>query len=59
MSRDFSDMIQESAKGSMILIMGQMVATLISAIGTIIIARVLGSTSYGIVAIAQVHVIPE
>lgn len=49
-------MIQESAKGSLVLLLGQMGATLISALGTIIIARILGSTDYGIVSIAQIPI---
>ena len=56
MEKKFSDLIQVSAKGSLILILGQMGATFISAIGTIIIARILGATSFGIIAIAQIPI---
>lgn len=52
----FSEMIQVSAKGSMILILGQMVSTLISALGTILVARMLGSVSFGVISIAQIPV---
>jgi O-antigen/teichoic acid export membrane protein len=49
-------MIQVSAKGSLILVLGQMGSTLISAIGTILIARALGSTYFGVISIAQIPV---
>jgi O-antigen/teichoic acid export membrane protein len=49
-------MIQVSAKGSLILVLGQMGSTLISAIGTILIARILGSTFFGVISIAQIPV---
>ncbi len=52
----FSSMIQDTAKGSAILIIGQMTSTAISAIGTIIVARLLGSTSFGLIAIATIPV---
>ncbi|MHA1543093.1 MAG: oligosaccharide flippase family protein, partial [Candidatus Hodarchaeales archaeon] len=56
MDKRFSTMIQESAKSSVILIIGQMVSTLVSAIGAILIARILGSTSYGVISIANIPV---
>ena len=49
-------MIQDTAKGSAILIIGQMASTAISAIGTIFVARLLGSTSFGLIAIATIPV---
>ena len=49
-------MIQVSAKGSLILVLGQMGSTLIGAIGTILIARILGSTYFGVISIAQIPV---
>jgi O-antigen/teichoic acid export membrane protein len=49
-------MIQVSAKGSLILVLGQMGSTLISAIGTILIARILGSTYFGVISIAYIPV---
>ena len=52
----FSTMIQDTAKGSAILIIGQMASTAISAIGAIIVARLLGSTSFGLIAIATIPV---
>ena len=56
MDKRFSAMIQDSAKGSVILIIGQMASTLVSAIGAILIARILGSTSYGVISIANIPV---
>jgi O-antigen/teichoic acid export membrane protein len=52
----FSDMIQTYAQGTLVLILGQMVSTLISAIGTIIIARILGPSSFGILSIALIPI---
>jgi O-antigen/teichoic acid export membrane protein len=56
MGEDFSEMIEKSARGSLVLMLGQMASTLISAIGVIIIARLLGSTSYGLISIAIIPV---
>jgi O-antigen/teichoic acid export membrane protein len=56
LEKKFSDMIEVSAKGSLILIIGQMGSTLISAIGTILVARMLGAISFGIISIAQLPV---
>jgi O-antigen/teichoic acid export membrane protein len=43
-------------RGSFILIGGQLLSTLISVLGAILVARFLGSTSYGQIAIALVPV---
>jgi O-antigen/teichoic acid export membrane protein len=56
LEKSYSDLIQLSARGSLILVIGKMGATLISAVGTIVIARVLGSTYFGVLAIAQIPV---
>lgn len=56
MDKRFADMIQDSAKGSLVLIIGQMISTAISAIGAIIVARILGSNSFGLIAIANIPV---
>ena len=48
--------MKQSAKGSLILVIGQLISTVISALGMIYISRVLGSTSFGIVSIAQVPI---
>ena len=56
MDKRFSDMIQNSAKGSLILIIGQAASTLISALGSILVARIIGSSSYGLIAIAQIPI---
>ena len=49
-------MIQDTAKGSAILIIGQMASTAISALGAILVARLLGSTSFGVIAIAMIPI---
>ena len=46
----------QSAKGSLILVIGQVISTVISALGMIYVSRVLGSTNFGIVSIAQVPI---
>ena len=47
-------MVQLSARGSLILLLGQIISTLVAALGSIIVARLLGSTSYGQVAVAMI-----
>ena len=49
-------MVQESAKGSLFLMLGQMASTLINAFGVIIVARILGSASYGLINIAIIPI---
>jgi O-antigen/teichoic acid export membrane protein len=49
-------MIQTSARGSMILIVGRMLSTFISAVGTILVARFLGSSKFGAMNIALIPV---
>lgn len=49
-------MLQRSARGSLILMSAQMLSTLISAVGTILVARFLGDTSYGMIFKALVPV---
>jgi O-antigen/teichoic acid export membrane protein len=56
MEKRFSDMIEETARGGLVLILGQVSATLISALGVIIVARIIGSTSYGLLSIAVIPV---
>jgi len=51
-----TDYLQQSAKGSVILMIGQVSSTLITAIAIIIVARFLGSTTYGQVTIAMVPI---
>ena len=48
--------MKQSAKGSLILVIGQVISTVISALGMIYVSRVLGSTSFGVVSIAQVPI---
>jgi stage V sporulation protein B len=56
LNKDLSRLVQKSAKGSFILILGQFISTLISAVGVIVIARFLGSTNYGQVAVAMIPI---
>jgi O-antigen/teichoic acid export membrane protein len=52
MSKDSSDLMRGSAQGSLILMIGQVVSTLMSAATVIWMARFLGSTAYGQYTIA-------
>lgn len=49
-------MVRRSARGSLILIFGQIISTVVAAVGSILVARFLGSTSYGEVTIAIIPV---
>jgi len=49
-------MVQRSARGSLILVVGQISSTVISALGAILVARFLGSKSYGQVALVMIPV---
>src|SRR4030067_1556460 len=49
-------MMMKSAKGSFILIGGQLISTLISAVTLIIISRFLGDTRYGEIGIAFIPI---
>jgi stage V sporulation protein B len=49
-------MIEDSAKGGLILMLGQITSNLINALGVIIIARILGSSSYGLISIANIPI---
>jgi len=53
---NLSDMVRRSARGSLILMLGQIASTLIAAVGVILVARFLGSTSYGQVTVAMIPV---
>ena len=54
MSGKLTNHLQQSARGSLILLIAQVSSTLITTIATIIVARFLGSTSYGQVTIAMI-----
>jgi len=51
-----SDMVRRSARGSLILLIGQISSTIVSALGAILVARFLGSTSYGHVTLVMIPV---
>jgi len=46
--------MKQSAQGSLILVIGQVISTVVSALGMIYVSRVLGSTSFGVVNIAMI-----
>jgi len=46
--------VKQSAKGSLILVLGQVISTVISALGMIYVSIVLGEVTFGIVTIAQI-----
>ena len=54
MVEDLSVNIKRSAKGSFILLIGQVLSTTLSAFGIILVARFLGATSFGIVSVALI-----
>ena len=56
LNRDLSRVVKQSARGSLVLVVGQVISTVVSALGMIYVSKVLGSTSFGIVAIAQVPI---
>ncbi len=49
-------MVQHSARGSLILLIGQVLSTVLLAIGAIIVARLLGDFSYGVLTIASIPI---
>ena len=49
-------MVRQSARGSLILLLGQVISTIVAAVGSILVARFLGSTSYGQVTIAMIPI---
>ena len=48
--------LQRSARGGIMLVIGQIASTLITAIGIIIVARLLGSTTYGDITVSIVPI---
>jgi stage V sporulation protein B len=52
----FGDLVRGSARGSLILMVGQVITTVISAVTMIWIARVIGDDSYGLYTVALVPV---
>ena len=53
---DLTEHLRESARGGLILVVGQIASTLIAAVGSILVARFLGSVSYGEIAIALIPI---
>jgi len=51
-----AEAIRGSARGSLILLVGQAASTLAQALGIILIARALGATSFGVVSVAYIPV---
>ena len=56
MAGSLTEHLQQSVRGSLILLIGQVSSTLITAMAIIIVARILGSTSYGQVTIAMIPI---
>ncbi|MCX6648480.1 MAG: flippase [Candidatus Bathyarchaeota archaeon] len=54
MTSNFADLIKNSAKGSLVLVIGQAITTIISALTIIWIARIIGPTNYGEYTVALV-----
>lgn len=53
MDDDFKHNLRRSAQGSVILAISQILSTLLLAIGMLVVARILGSTSWGLLSIAN------
>jgi O-antigen/teichoic acid export membrane protein len=51
-----SKILRTSTRSSILLITSHFLSTIISAVGTVYVARILGSTRYGILAIAQIPI---
>lgn len=56
LTEDLSNILQKSAKGSLILISAQLVSTLVSAFGTMIVAGLLDPADYGEITVAMVSI---
>lgn len=56
MTGNLTEHLQQSARGSLILLIGQVSSTIITAIAMVLVARFLGSTSYGQVAITMIPI---
>jgi len=56
LANNLSDMVQRSARGSLILLLGKIISTLVAALGAILVARFLGATSYGQVTVAMIPI---
>ena len=50
--QNFGDLLKNSARGSLILLVGQVTSTIILAVGILFVARVLGSSEFGLFNIA-------
>jgi PST family polysaccharide transporter len=48
--------VKESARGSLLLMVGQVVSTLVSALTIMIVARLLGPENYGVVTVVMVPI---
>lgn len=53
---NLTDVAKQSAKGSIVLMIGQVLSTIILALGSIILARLLESANYGILTIAHIPI---
>ncbi|MBS7620003.1 flippase [Candidatus Bathyarchaeota archaeon] len=53
---NLADVAKQSAKGSVVLMVGQVLSTVILALGSIILARLLESANYGIYTVAHIPI---
>lgn len=52
----FNETVRGSARGSLLLMMGQIVSTIVSALTIIVVARLLGPEKYGVVTVVMVPI---
>ena len=56
LAKEFGETVRGSARGSLQLMMGQIVSTIISALTIIVVARLLGPEKYGVVTVVMVPI---
>jgi len=52
----FNETVRGSARGSLLLMTGQIVSTIVSALTIIVVARLLGPENYGVVTVVMVPI---
>jgi len=52
----FNETVRGSARGSLLLMTGQIVSTIVSAVTIIVVARLLGPEKYGVVTVVMVPI---
>ena len=56
LAEGFNETVRGSARGSLLLMTGQIVSTIVSALTIIIVARLLGPDQYGVVTVVMVPI---